>query len=66
MTWANYRPGEKKLKKYWEVGIEISINNNTTSHQIYTKNQLHNILRLFDALPSFPFATGETMGDYYL
>ena len=28
-------------------------------------NQLH-ILRLFDVLPNFPFATSETMGDYYL
>ena len=31
-----------------------------------TYNQFHNILRLFDVLPSFPFTTSETMGDYYL
>ena len=28
-------------------------------------NQFHNILRLFDVLPSFPFTARETMGDYY-
>ena len=26
----------------------------------------HDILRLFDALPNFPFPTSETMRDYYL
>ena len=26
----------------------------------------HNILRLFDVLPNFPFTTSETMGDCYL
>ena len=35
MTWTIYRPDEKKLKKYWKVGIELSINNNSKSHQIY-------------------------------
>ena len=29
-------------------------------------NYFHNILRLFDVLPNFPFTTSETMGDYYL
>ena len=33
---------------------------------ITTHNQFHNILRLFDVLPNFPFATSETMEDYYL
>ena len=28
VTWAIYRPDEKKLKKYWKVGIELSINDN--------------------------------------
>ena len=31
-----------------------------------TYNQFHNILRLLDVLPNFPFTTSETMGDYYL
>ena len=29
-------------------------------------NHFHNILRLFDVLPNFPFIKSETMGDYYL
>ena len=28
-------------------------------------NQFHNILRLFDVLPNFPFTTSEMRGDYY-
>ena len=31
-----------------------------------TYNHFHNILRLFDALQNVPFATSETMGNYYL
>ena len=31
-----------------------------------TYNNFHNILRLFDVLPNFPFTTSETMGEYYL
>ena len=30
---------KKKLKKYWEVGIELSINDNAKSRQIYTLAQ---------------------------
>ena len=29
-------------------------------------NHSHNILRLFDVLPNFPFISSETMCDYYL
>ena len=29
-------------------------------------NQFYNILRLFDALPNFPFTSSETMCNYYL
>ena len=29
-------------------------------------NHLHNILRIFDVLPNFPFTTSEPMRDYYL
>ena len=32
--------------------------------QIY--NQFYNNLRLFDALPNFPFTKSATMCDYYL
>ena len=31
-----------------------------------TKNQLHNILELFNVLPNFSFTTSEMMGFYYL
>ena len=33
---------------------------------LWTCNHSHNILRLFDVLPNFPFTTGEAMRDYYL
>ena len=33
---------------------------------LYIYNRYHNALRLFDVLPNFPFATSETMRDYYL
>ena len=33
---AIYRADKKKLKKYWESGIELSINDVTKSPQIYT------------------------------
>ena len=29
-------------------------------------NDFHNILRLFDILPNFPFTTSQTIRDYYL
>ena len=29
-------------------------------------NQFHNISRLFNVIPNFPFIASETMGDYYL
>ena len=31
-----------------------------------TSNQFHNILRVFDVLPNFPFTASEMMGDFYL
>ena len=39
MTWAIYIPDEKKLKRYWEVGIKLSINDNTRNPKIYTLPQ---------------------------
>ena len=36
VTRAICGPDEKKLKKYWKVGIELSINDNTKSPQIHT------------------------------
>ena len=34
--------------------------------QNFAYNHFHNILRLFDVLPNFPFTPNETMCDYYL
>ena len=34
VTWTIHRPNEKKLKKYWKVAIELSINDNTSNPQI--------------------------------
>ena len=31
-----------------------------------TYNQFHNIFRLFNVLPNFPFTRNETMSDHYL
>ena len=38
----------------------------TSWTSMFNYNHVHNILRLFDLLPNFPFTTSETMGDYYL
>ena len=34
VTWTIYRPDEKKLKKFLEVGIELPTNDNTKIPQI--------------------------------
>ena len=34
--------------------------------EMTTCNHFHNILRLFDVVPNFPFTTSETKRDYYL
>ena len=34
-------------------------------HEGLSHNHFHNVLRLFDALPNFPFTTSEKMRDYY-
>ena len=39
VTWAIYNLDEKKLKGYCKVRIELSINDNTESLQIYTLPQ---------------------------
>ena len=33
---------------------------------LFSYNEFHNILRVFDVLPNFPFTSSETMGDYHL
>ena len=39
VTWATDRPNEEKLKKYWKVGIELSINGNAESPQMHSLPQ---------------------------
>ena len=39
VTSTIYRPNEKKLKMFWKVGIELSINDNTKIPQIYNLPQ---------------------------
>ena len=50
------------LHRVQDFMLEVLLVNNTL--RIY--NHSHNILRLFDVLPNFPFTKSETMDDYYL
>ena len=36
------------------------------SKEDFSDNQVHNIVRLFNVLPNFPFSTSGTISDYYL
>ena len=45
---------------------QLVVNKNIKSEEHYADDQFHDILRLFDVLPSFPFTTSETMGNHYL
>ena len=62
--------GEKLKKRREEVKIAYFLYRNVVfklrNNQDLSRNQLHNILRLFDVLPNFPFTTSEKMRDYYL
>ena len=61
VTWAIYRPDEKKLRKYWKVGISLSINDHTKIPQIYTLPQflsiLEKIVEFFDLTHSIYWPT---------
>ena len=62
---------QKILKSHWlktSQGQNSSklINSGCLFHLMAIYNHFHNILRLFDVLPNFPFTTSETMRDYYL
>ena len=48
------------------VLTNLVINENIKSKRNLADNQFHNILRLFDVLPNFPFTTSETVSYYYL
>ena len=56
----------KKLMKILFSILKISLSLYTILKTLLSYNQFHNILRLFDVLPNFPFTTSETMGDWYL
>ena len=47
-------------------GKYLQVSRMNTERFIFIHNQLHNILRLFDVLPNFPFTTSEMIRDYYL
>ena len=49
--------------RHTNIRFTYITNNRFTSQN---SNQLHNIFRLFDVLPNFPFTTSETMHNYYL
>ena len=52
-----FKKFQQRLQKIWATEIwNWNLN----------YNQFHNILRLFDVLPNFPFTTSETIRDYYL
>ena len=45
------------------VNVTAHFTNQRAVPEKVSYNHFHNILRLFDLLPNFPFTTGETMGD---
>ena len=47
--------------------IDLAVNKDIRkSKDNFEDNHFHNILRLFDVLPTFPFTISETMDNYYL
>ena len=60
-TWANKRTSNESNRK-WRRHLLKNKTKKTILKLSY--NLGHNILRLFDALPNFPFTTSETNRDY--
>ena len=54
---------EKTFDTYRHTRENSEIHNNVWCWT-YNYNHRHNILRLFDVLPNFPFTTSETKRDY--
>ena len=54
----------KKLN--WGIKIVFEYYDIMFGGYLGSYNQFHNILRLFNVLPNFPFTTSETVADYYL
>ena len=49
-------------RKSWKDPLE----DKRVERSLKSCNHFHNILRLFDVLPNFPFTTSETIRHYYL
>ena len=65
-----FRTFFEKLKKILDK-IRLFLTNLVVHKSIKREKKIgrqyfHNILRLFDVLPDFPFTTSETNVDYYL
>ena len=52
---------DKKLSEQLRTRFQKTIKWNKYRSEMTNHNQFHNILRLFDVLPNFPFTTSETM-----
>ena len=59
--WTKFPQNEYSCSSTKKVNITIEFNMLELVH-----NYLHNIFRLFEVLPNFPFTTSEMMHDYYL
>ena len=67
LAWfASHLNGRKQYIKITECANIVKKNIKCEVQQAQCYNHFHNILRLFDVLPNFPFATSETMRNYYL
>ena len=59
LTMSNFQSDEHPWKP--NLSNRIKLKQKTSNY-----NHFHNILRIVDVLPNFPFTISETMGDYYL
>ena len=72
MTRHSIEPRTRKyIKGYRFLSFARNLSNKYEKQLLDTAkkprtNNFHNILRLFDVLPNFPFTTSETMRDYCL
>ena len=60
---------EQFIKEQVARALQSASNNSSTDSKrekgtMFHYNHGHNILRIFDVLPNFPFTTGETKPDY--
>ena len=58
--------GVQQLGQIKDFYITVFLSIKTKYYFSADCSHCHNILRLFDVLPNFPFTTSETMRDYYL